>query len=81
MHPTTDDSPDVKAVKEKIKTTIIGDIFNEGLFKGQLLGDNNNQGLEYNCRRVGRLSRPRAFGLLMSYTSCLSRPAYQGNFA
>lgn len=47
-----------------------------GLFKGTLVDKDGRRSISYNCRRVGRLSNARAFGLLMAYTSCLGRPAY-----
>jgi len=72
LRPSQDDSPDVRKSKEALK----GELLNEGLFKGKLVEQNDRRAITYNCRRVGRLSRARSFGLLLAYTGCLSRPAY-----
>lgn len=55
-------------------------VLDDGLFKGEVVEVNGRTGLSYNCRRVRRLSRERALGVLMAYTSTLSRPAYAPEF-
>ncbi len=70
------DPPNVKQVKAKLKSELTNTLLNEGLFKGNLIDRDGHPSISYNCRRVGRLSNARAFGLLMAYTSCLGRPAY-----
>jgi hypothetical protein len=74
------DQPDVKELKAKLKSELTNDLLNEGLFKGSLVDQDGRRSIIYNCRRVGRLSSARAFGLLMAYTSCLGRPAYDRDF-
>lgn len=69
-----------RATKD-IKSTLKTDLLNEGLFKGQLGKKGDDRGIIYNFQRVSRLSRDRAFGLLMAYTSVLGRPAYDREFA
>ena len=69
-----------KAAKE-IRLTLKSDLLNEGLLKGELLREGDNLGITYKFKRIKRLSRDRAFGLLMAYTGVLSRPAYQREFA
>jgi hypothetical protein len=61
--------------KKQIKNLL----FNDDLFKGDF---SNSDGvcITCNCRRVRRLSRARAMGLLMSYTATLGRPAYDRAF-
>jgi hypothetical protein len=80
LEPAEDDKPDVKQAKQKINSALSGDLFNEGLFRGARTEVNGETVISYNCRRVSRLSRARAFGLLMAYTGCLSRPAYDRDF-
>mgnify|MGYP000403925672 CR=1 FL=1 len=80
MMPNTQDSGDVKQYKHHLKAHLSSPLLGEGLFKGKLIEDGNERKIQYNCRRIGRLSRTRAFGILMAYTSCLSRPAYDRPF-
>lgn len=74
------DQPNVKELKARLKSELANDLLNEGLFKGSLVDQNGRRSIVYNCRRVGRLSSVRAYGLLMAYTSCLGRPAYDRDF-
>jgi len=74
------ESPDVKQTKAKIAKDLGGLIFDDDLFRGSLATDNGARSITFNCRRVGRLSRARAIGLLMSYTATLGRPAYDRAF-
>ena len=55
-------------------------LFNDDLFKGGLAETDGIRTITYNCKRVGRLSRARAIGLLMAYTATLARPAYDRSF-
>lgn len=56
-------------------------LFHDDLFRGRYKNNNNNDyTVEYNCKRIGRLERTRATGLLMSYTSTIQRPAYEMDF-
>lgn len=80
LSPVEGESLPVKQMKERVRLAVIGDLLKEGLFKGMLDDQNGRRGITYNCRRVGRLSRARAFGLLMAYTGLLSRPAYDRSF-
>jgi len=68
-----------KATKD-IKSKLRSDLLNGSLFKGKLIKKKGHHGVSYNFRRVSRLFRVRAFGLLMSYTGVLSRPAYEREF-
>jgi hypothetical protein len=74
------DLPDVKELKARLKSELANDLLDEGLFKGSLVDQDGRRSIVYNCRRVGRLSSVRAYGLLMAYTSCLGRPAYDRDF-
>jgi hypothetical protein len=73
----TGEPPATKGIKSSLKA----DLLNEGFVKGQLLKRRDDIGITYNFQRVSRLSRDRAFGLLMAYTSVLGRPAYELEFA
>ena len=64
----------------RMRATLASVLFDEGLFKGSLAETNGKRTVTYNCRRVGRVSRARAIGLLMTYAGCLSRPAYDRAF-
>jgi hypothetical protein len=77
---TGTDSQHVKDLKARLRSELMSNLLNEGLFKGNLVDQNGRRSIVYNCRRVGRLSSIRAFGLLMAYTSCLGRPAYDREF-
>lgn len=77
--PKTNDSVDLKNFKQELsQKNIVDKFFSDSLFKGKI--NETNESLSFNCQRVGRLTRGRAFGLLMAYTSCLSRPAYDVDF-
>lgn len=64
--------PDVVRAKNDLEKRLL----KEAPFKAELIGHDGRHGISYNCRRVGRLTRERAIGLLMAYTATLSRPAY-----
>lgn len=74
------ESQAVTQVKEKIAKDLGGLLFDDDLFKGGLADAGGIRSVTYNCKRVGRLSRSRAIGLLMSYTATLGRPAYDRAF-
>lgn len=80
LSPSEGELPVVKEMKEKLKSALMGDLLDEGPFKGRVFDQNGRRGIAYNCRRVGRLSRARAFGVLMAYTGLLCRPAYDRSF-
>jgi len=80
LAPVRGESPEVLKTKDTIRPQLTDDLLDEGLFKGKRVDANGHTNIIYNCQRVGRLSRARAFGLLMAYTGCLSRPAYDRDF-
>jgi hypothetical protein len=71
---------DVELPKEEIMSGFFRELFPKGPFKASLSKENACLTIAYNCQRVGRLSRARAVDLLMAYTSCLSRPAFECSF-
>jgi len=80
LAPVADDSQAVKQVKGEIAKNLGGILFDDDLFKGGIVEADGLRSITYKCRRIGRLSRARAIGLLMSYTSTLGRPAYDRDF-
>lgn len=80
LAPVANESQDVKQVKVQIARNLGGMLFDDDLFKGSLTEAGGVRSVLYNCKRVGRLSRTRAIGLLMSYTAALGRPAYDRDF-
>lgn len=76
----TNDPPAVKEMKKKITQGVGPVLFSDDPFTGKLADSNGDRKVIYNCKRVGRISRARAIGLLMSYTSTLGRPAYDLDF-
>jgi len=76
LYPAEGEAQDLRKMKAKLRSELISHLLDEGLFKGKLIEDNDNRAISFNCRRVGRLCRARASGLLMAYCGCLSRPAY-----
>jgi len=77
LTPVNAEAPAVTQAKQHIAREIGGVFFDDDLFKGKLSVANGVRSVTYDCKRVGRLSRARAIGLLMSYTSTLGRPAYE----
>jgi hypothetical protein len=63
-----------------INNKIMEIFFNDDLFQGKYEKTNEGYAIIYNCKRIGRLNRSRATGLLMSYTSTIQRPAYEMDF-
>lgn len=80
LAPTVNDSGAVRQFKQNIARDLGGEFFNDDLFKGSLAEAGGTRTVTYDCKRIGRLSRARAIGLLMSYTASLSRPAYDRDF-
>jgi hypothetical protein len=80
LAPNANESQAVKQVKQRIARDLGGALFDDDLFKGVLSEADGVRSLTYNCRRVGRLARARAIGLMMSYTATLGRPAYDRAF-
>lgn len=78
--PEANESQDVKQIKEQFAKRLGGLFFDDDLFKGSLADSAGARSVTYNCKRVARLSRARAIGLLMSYTATLGRPAYDREF-
>jgi len=78
--PGKNETREVKQAREKIGKKLNSELFNDDLFKGTLSKDGEISSITYNCKRIGRLSRDRAIGLLMSYTATLGRPAYDRDF-
>ncbi len=75
------DSGAIAKLKDQATASIISGLLHDQLVKGEVINTNGNLRIDFNLQRIGRLSRARAFGLLMAYTSCLSRPAYERDFA
>lgn len=80
LTPVDNESQDLTQFKQKIDRDCGGLLFEDDLFKGRLDEDGGVRSVTYNCRRVWRLSRARAIGLLMSYAATLGRPAYDRPF-
>lgn len=78
--PVANESQAVAQIKQKISADLGGLLFDDDLFKGSLVETGGNRLLTYNFKRIGRLSRAQAIGLLMSYTATLGRPAYERDF-
>jgi len=74
------DSPDTKKTKDGLRSQVSTALLNEGLFKGEIVGEEGCRSISFNCRRTSRLTRARAFALLMAYTGCLTRPAVEREF-
>jgi hypothetical protein len=55
-------------------------LFCDDIFQGKYEKTDKGYTIIYNCKRIGRLNRARATGLLMSYTSTIQRPAYEMDF-
>lgn len=80
--PANNDGNPVKLAKRQIEEKLRDLLFGEDIFSGKL--SESPEGIRTitcNCRRIARLSKDRAVGLLMSYTANLSRPAYERDFA
>jgi hypothetical protein len=80
LAPETGETQVVTETKRKIAKGFGGMVFDDDLFKGSVTEAGNIRTVAYDCKRVGRLSRARAIGILMSYTATLGRPAYDRAF-
>ncbi|MBM4029219.1 MAG: hypothetical protein FJ280_28045 [Planctomycetes bacterium] len=78
--PVANEPQAVTQAKQEIARAFGSLLFDDDLFSGSLVEAGGVRSLTYNCKRVGRLSRARAIGLLMSYTATLGRPAYDRDF-
>lgn len=76
LAPVNAEAPVVVQTKQHLSRELGGLLFDDDLFKGTLVNENGVRSVKYDCRRVGRISRARAMGLLLSYTGTLGRPAY-----
>ncbi len=80
LWPGVRESADVKRAAQAIQKVVLPELLDAGPFKGEVSETAGRKAVTFNCRRTGRLARERAFGLLMAYTSCLSRPGYDRDF-
>lgn len=80
LAPLVSESQAVAQGKPKILRDLECLLFDDDLFKGKLAVDGGIRLVTYDCKRIGRLSRARAIGLLMSYTATLGRHAYDQGF-
>jgi hypothetical protein len=80
LDPLATDPSAVKQFKQNHAKEIEALIYGDDLFKGSIKKTDENRTLEFNCKRIGRLSRVRAMGLLMSYTATIGRSAYEREF-
>ena len=80
LAPVRGESAEASRTRAAICSALRDDLLNQGLFKGKRVDASGHSKIVYNCQRVGRLSRARAFGLVMAYTGCLSRPAFDRDF-
>ena len=80
LSPAKGDTREVLQTKSEIRKAVIGDLVNAGPFRGQLVEKDGHTMVEFNCKRVSRLSRSYALSLLMAYTSCLGRAALDTDF-
>ncbi len=80
LAPDAKDSQTIKQAKQSIARDLDGILFDDDLFKGHLTENGGTRTVSYNCKRIERISRARAIGLLMSYTASLGRPAYDRDF-
>lgn len=80
LSPGDNENRAVTQFKQQIANDLGGLLFDDDLFKGVLADDCGVRSVTYDCKRVGRLSRARAIGMLMSYTATLGRPAFERDF-
>lgn len=72
-------------IRNRIEKKIVNknqyvDFITDSLFKCSYTKTGVTETVEFDCKRVCRLSKERAFGLLMAYTSILGRPGYDKDF-
>lgn len=80
MEPKAGDEQCILNLKAEVRAKMREGLLKRSLFTGKVDGKREQRRFSFNCQRVGRLSRDRAFGLLLAYTSFLSRPAYERDF-
>lgn len=80
LEPLDNDPKAVKETKRQIAKALHGLLFDDDLFTRAINDTAGVHSVTYNCKRVARLSRAQAMGLLMSYTATLGRPAYDRYF-
>ncbi len=81
LSPQEGEHAEVASIKTKLRSDLSRMFMDEGFFTGSLVNSNGSVSIVFNCQRVGRLQEPRSLGLLMSYTSLQSRPAYEPEFS
>jgi hypothetical protein len=74
------DSADISTLKQQLRRQLSSELLREEPFRGSLAEIDGKTGIVFDCRRIGRLFGTRAYGLLMDYTSCLGRMAYDREF-
>lgn len=72
-------------LKNKLQNKIVHkdqwvDFITDSLFRATYRKERNKETISFNCSRVSRLAKERAFGLLMAYTAVLGRPGYDKDF-
>lgn len=80
LAPSANEPKPVTQKMQQLSGQLRGLFFDDDLFKGSIIETDGKRALTFDCRRVRRLSRSRALGFLMSYTSTLGRPAYDRDF-
>jgi len=65
---------------EKIEKVIYESKFNDDLFKSEYKKNKNEYTINYNCKRIGRLTYERAIGLLAEFHSVMARPGYPPDY-
>jgi len=74
------DIEDIKRIKSKLKKEVFPLILNEGIFKCDVDVSDGKFVIKYNFRRLKRYSRQRSTSLLLSLSSCMSRPGFDVDF-
>jgi hypothetical protein len=78
--PSGSDNRLVREFKERSFHKVTEIFFKDDLFKGSIEFTDENTTINYNCKRIGRVSHARALGLLMSFTNFLGRSGYEVDF-
>ena len=74
------DSADISTLKQQLRKQLSTELLREEPFRGSLAQIDGKTAIVFDCRRIGRLFGARAYGLLMDYTSCIGRIAYDRDF-
>ena len=80
LAPRKGDADETKKARSRIAKELAPCLLREAPFRGEISHTDGHKTIAFNCQRIGRLSQARAFGLLMNYTSSLSRPAHDRDF-